>query len=482
MTATSPADRTIRLGTWRHLGWIVAAHVVMLRDAAILDDGALGAVLTALDGVRSGEPPAGSLADLVAAFDERLDALTPAGVTGAARVGRGTADVVAALVRMTLREDLVLLAGAANEVRRALLDLAATHVVTLMPAFSGGQAAQPTTFGHFLGGVLGPLGRTVERAQAAYAEVNRSPLGAGALASSGMGIDRERTAALLGFDGVVTNTFDAVAAVDHLFAAGDVAAAIAAVVRRFLSELLTWLRTDPGSVRLDRDWTGRLPDLPQLRPPARLEAAVERARRVEGDAATLHRVAAEAAYAPIASVADGIAALAGSTLAGCRDLLRETHALVTSGIEVNRAYLANRAGRCFTTSADLADFLMIEEQLDPGAARSIAQLTIGRAMEEGLETSGITPDLIDAAALLVIGREVKAEFEAISRYLAPRRFIERRTVTGAPSATATRAYLDQEGLRVGGDVRWHEETAARIALAEDNVRRIEGEAVSAIQG
>ncbi|CAA9542366.1 MAG: Argininosuccinate lyase [uncultured Thermomicrobiales bacterium] len=477
MTETGSTDR--RRDAWRHLGHLVGAHVTMLRDAAILDDPALAALLTALDGVVRADPPAGlDLAGLAAAFDERVDALTPAGVAGAAGVGRGRADTLATLARLTLRDRLLELAKTVNDARAAVLDLASAHATTLMPAFAGAQAVQPTTFAHHLGGVLGPLGRAAARLPGAFAEVNRSPLGAGALASSPLPVERERVAALLGFDGVIANTFDAVAATDHLVTAVGVAADAAAAPRRFLDDLLVWLRTDPGSVRLADEWVETDPSLPHLRAPGGLARLIERAAGVEVGAAAVASHARRQPYGPVGTATGGLldGALvaiegAGAVNNGIRDLL-------SGGLEVNRAFLANRAGRAHTTSGDLADFLLVEEGLDPVAARNVAALAVGRAMREGIEISGLTPAMLDAAALLTVGRELGVEVETLSRHLAPRRFVERRTATGSPNPDATRAYLDGERLRLGADARWQADTSARLATALDEWERIAAEASS----
>jgi hypothetical protein len=78
------------------------------------------------------------------------------------------------------------------------------------------------------------------------------------------------------------------------------------------------------------------------------------------------------------------------------------------------------------------------------SAANIATMTVNRAIADEIEASGINTQMIDASALLVIGRELAVEFEAISRYLAPRRFLERRTSTGTPSPARTREYLGRE--------------------------------------
>jgi len=476
MTAQQTANRSRE--TWRDLGSLVTAHVVMLRDAAILDDPVLAALLTALDGVARAEPPVADLAGLVVAFDERVDALTPAGASGAAGVARGRADTLATLARLTVRDRLFALATSVNDARSALLEMASSHATTLMPAFADGQAVQPTTFAHYLGGILGPLGRAAARLPAAYAEVNRSPMGAGALASSPLPIERERVAALLGFDGVVPSTYDAVAATDHLVTAVAVAADAAAALRRFLDDLLVWLRSDPGSVRLTDEWVETDPSLPHLRAPGGVARLAGRAAGVEHVAAGVATQARRLPYGPVGGATGGLLDAALGVIDEAIAVAVRTRLLVADGLEVNRAYLANRSGRGQTTAGDLADFLLVEEGLDPAAARNVAALAVGRAIREGVELSGLTPAMIDAAALLVVGRELGVEVETLSRHLAPRRFVERRTATGSPNPDATRAYLDGERLRLGADARWQAETSARLAAALGELERVAEEATA----
>jgi argininosuccinate lyase len=150
-------------------------------------------------------------------------------------------------------------------------------------------------------------------------------------------------------------------------------------------------------------------------------------------------------------------------------LVSDVAHFLEDGLIVNAAYFSNRAGRSFSTSSDLADFLILEEQLLPGEAEQIAALTISRARDQGLEAAGITVDLIDGAALMVIGRELKVEFEAISRYLAPRRFIERRTALGSPSPESMRRFVhhrrqDHNERNVRMDQRRRHVEAAETAL------------------
>jgi hypothetical protein len=162
---------------------------------------------------------------------------------------------------------------------------------------------------------------------------------------------------------------------------------------------------------------------------------------VEAEAAAIRSVAQRLPWGAIPGEIGAYLPVADSAIGQLDVLIERTSYLMERALIVNRAALANRAGRDFVTAGDLADFLMIEEQIEPQAARTIAGMVIGRAREAGLEASGITVEMIDTAALMVIGREIKVEFETISKYLAPRRYIERRNQTGGPAPSAMKSWL-----------------------------------------
>ncbi len=460
-----------RTATWAAIARGLSAHVVMLRDVAILDDPSAASLLTAIDSVRRGESPSidGSIA-LVAAFDERFDSLTPPGTSGAGRIARARHDLAITARRLVLRDQTLALASALNVARGALIAFAEGHVFTLMPVWSGSALLQPTNLAHFLTGTTAPLGRSARRLHLAYEELDRSAMGAGALAGPGFPVDRDEVADLLGAEGPIQSTFDALSALDDLVSVGEAASSAVAPIRRLLTELLLWPRTDPSAIRLAEELLAPIDqNLPHFRPPATLERVIANARTVEETAATITRAANETPYGPASDTGDRAASLAGSALKLAAHVAESFTTLVSGPIEINRAWLARNAGRDLITSGDLGDFLMAEEGLDPASARDIAALTAHRAREEGLEASGITPPLIDAAALLVIGRELGIEIERLGAYLAPRRFVEKRTMLGGPAPAAVRELLQGERTRLEADQRWLEAKRTRITLAEANL-------------
>src|SRR5262249_59698784 len=117
---------------------------------------------------------------------------------------------VATDIRLWLRGAIDALTVEIARLRRALLDLAETHAGTIMPGFTHLQVAQPVTFGHHLMAYDAMLARDMERLADCRRRVNRLPLGSAALAGTSFPIDRDQVAKELGFEGLITNSLDAV--------------------------------------------------------------------------------------------------------------------------------------------------------------------------------------------------------------------------------------------------------------------------------
>ena len=124
--------------------------------------------------------------------------------------------------------------------RVALQDLAERHADTIMPGFTHLQVAQPVTFGHHLMAYDAMLARDVERLRDCRRRVNRLPLGSAALAGTSFPIDRERVARELGFEGVSTNSLDAVSDRDFAIEFEAAAALVMVHLSRFAEELVLW--------------------------------------------------------------------------------------------------------------------------------------------------------------------------------------------------------------------------------------------------
>lgn len=448
---------------WNHAVLVNAAHVRGLMQDEVIDDGVSSAINRALDSVyRAAVASEGSVHQSVREIDERVDALLPGEIGGAATLGATRVETIATALRMRWRQGALDVLGEATALREALLDLADVHAVTVMAAVWDRRPANPTTLAHFLGGAIAPLAMASERLKTAIPWVDRSPFGAGVLAGEVMGQDRERVALSLGFPVSIDNTLDALGSVEDFVGLTEALAANLAASRRLMAELLTWIRTEPTSFFLDERWESTPePSMPALTTSARLETLVFDLQAAEGEARSAVDLLRSLPYGPLGAAWDPVARSIDRVMVSATSGMRDSTRAISEALIVNRAYLANRAGRMYSTAGDLAPFLMQEEQLPPTAARQIASLVVSRLREQNLEASAVTQDIIDSAALMVIGRELKVEMETLGRYLAPRRFIERRDVLGSPAPERTRTWLASERSRLDADRAWAKERQKR---------------------
>lgn len=441
---------------WQLATLVTAAHVRHLAASEVVDANVSAAVYRALESVGRARPAEGLTASAtVREIEERVDTLIPREIAGAATLGASRVETLATALRMAWRAEAAEVLRQAIAFRAALLDLADVHAVTVMVAVWDRRPANPTTLAHFLGGAIGPLGLAGTRLTQAIPWVDRSPFGAGVMTGEVMGMERDEVGASLGFSSTIPNTLDALGSVEDLVALAEALGANLAASRRLMVELLTWIRTEPTSFFLDEQWEATPePSMPAHTTSARLESLVLDLQLAESEARAAVDLLRSLPYGPLGTAWDAVASVMGRALASASRGMRESAAAIEGALIVNRAYLANRAGRMYTTAADLAPFLMTEEGLPPTAARQIASLVISRLREQNLEASAVSQDIIDSAAVMVIGRELKVEMETLGRYLAPRRFIERRDVLGSPAPERTRAWLADERSRLEADRAW----------------------------
>jgi len=186
--------------------------------------------------------------------------------------GRSRNDQVATDVRLWLRDEIITIRAEIRRLQGALLDLAEREADTIMPGFTHLQTAQPVTFGHHLMAWFEMLERDHGRFADCTRRLNVMPLGAAALAGTTYPIDRHYTAELLGFDGPMENSLDAVSDRDFAIEFGAAASVLMMHLSRIAEELILWSSAQFAFIELsDRFCTGssimpqkKNPDVPEL--------------------------------------------------------------------------------------------------------------------------------------------------------------------------------------------------------------------------
>ena len=157
------------------------------------------------------------------------------------------------------------------------------HAGLIMPGFTHMQVAQPVTFGHHMLAYVEMFERDRERMLDLRRRVNRSPLGAAALAGTTYPIDREYSASLLGFEAVAQNSLDAVSDRDFAIEFCSAAAVLMMHISRLSEELVIWMSQRFAFIKLPDRFTTGSSIMPQKKNPDVPETARGKAGRVYGD-------------------------------------------------------------------------------------------------------------------------------------------------------------------------------------------------------
>ena len=231
------------------------AHADMLGDTGIVSREEADTLIAGLKSLES-DIDAGTLLLPMDAEDvhtavegllrERLGA-----VAGKLHTARSRNDQVATDVRLYLRDAIDGIAPELKALQAALLKLAEGEFDTILPGCTHLQHAQPVVLAHHLLAYFWMLDRDRERLADLRHRVNRSPLGAGALAGTGFPINRKQTAAALGFEQVLENSLDAVADRDFAVEFMAFASILAMHISRLAEEIILWNTPEFRFVTLD---------------------------------------------------------------------------------------------------------------------------------------------------------------------------------------------------------------------------------------
>lgn len=197
--------------------------------------------------------------------------------------GRSRNDQVATDIRLYLRGEIDTIVARIEHLQEVLVEQAKRGSDIIMPGFTHMQVAQPVTFGHHMLAYVEMFERDRERFLDVRRRVNRSPLGAAALAGTTYPIDREYTAELLGFEAVAQNSLDAVSDRDFAIEFCAASSVLMMHISRLSEELVTWMSQRFSFIKLPDRFTTGSSIMPQKKNPDVPETARGKSGRVYGD-------------------------------------------------------------------------------------------------------------------------------------------------------------------------------------------------------
>ena len=365
-------------GSKAHVAMLAKQGIVSAEDAAAID---AGLDTVAADYAANGVPEDLALEDIHMLTEAKLAAAIGP-VAGRLHTARSRNDQVATDFRLWVRDAIDQVLDALTGLTHALLTRAEEHADAVMPGFTHLQSAQPVTLGHHLMAYVEMTARDISRFRDARARMNLCPLGSAALAGTSFPLDRQMTAAALGFDGPTRNSLDGVSdrdfALDYLTCATQTALHLS----RLAEEFVLWASQPFGFVALSDQWSTGSSIMPQKRNPDAAELVRGHAGRIVGCQTALMVTMKGLPLAYSKDMQDD-----KPPVFEAHDLLGLSIAAMTGMVE-SATFRTNRmrglAESGFATATDFADWLVREAGLPFREAHHVTGRAVKRAEELGV--------------------------------------------------------------------------------------------------
>ncbi|MEM6738551.1 MAG: argininosuccinate lyase [Pseudomonadota bacterium] len=467
-TVLSPLFEGVKRHYADHMGAINQAHLVMLKETGILstaDSRQIAAALAAIDAevdiatLRY----TGAYEDYFFLLEAELRARL-GDLGGALHTARSRNDMDHTLFKMALRTRGEALQDRVLHLAGRLTDKAARETHTLIVAYTHGQPAQPTTFGHYLGAAIEVLLRDAARLDAAIEALGHCPMGAAAITTSGFPIDRARMAELLGFEAPLLNSYGCIAAVDYVTGLYSAIKLVFLHLGRLIQDLQFWSAFEIGQLYVPNALVQISSIMPQKRNPVPIEHMRHLASVTVGRCNTIVDTMHNTPFTDM-NDSEGEVQQAGYAAFESGGRVLDLLAVMLPACSIDGARVRRNMDAACVTVTELADTLVRDEGLTFRQAHDVAAETARAVIAEGAALgTGFTA--FHAAFAEVAGLKSSLDAARFAEATAPETFVARRDRPGGPAPaameTALAAYRkERDTLRARSTVR-----TARIAAAD----------------
>ena len=475
-TVLAPLFEGVKTHYAAHMGAINRAHLVMLTETGILPADDAKAI-------------AGALRDIEAETD--IDALAYTGehedyfflveaelrkrlgdLGGALHTARSRNDMDHTLFKLALRGRVARLLDQALTLTEALIAKAEAEKATLIVAYTHGQPAQPSTYGHYLGAMIEVLLRDIARLNAAADGLEHCPMGAAAITTSGFPIDRDRVADLLGFEGPLVNSYGCIASVDYVTGLYSAIKLMFLHLGRVIQDMQFWTAFEVGQLYVPNSLVQISSIMPQKRNPVPIEHLRHLASATVGHCDTIVNVMHNTPFTDMNDSEGEVQQVGYAAFERGARVLQLLTALIPA-CQVNADRVRRTTDAACITITELADTLVRDEDLTFRAAHDIAAHTAKAVIAQEVPLGqGYTA--FAKAFRTATDRDPQMTEAAFKTAVAPETFVALRDRLGGPAEPALRAALqdyasatrDQRGAMIGRQTR-HKTAEQRLHAAFD---------------
>lgn len=432
------------------------AHNIMLFEQGIMTERELASILGSLERIRR-DWHEGRLS-LNTRFED-IHELIEAQVVdeigietgGKLHTGRSRNDQVAVDLRMRVRTEILNLSDRLLDLIEVLIKVSEGHSDSLMLLYTHTQHAQIGVFAHYLLSYVDALMRDFERLSNCLGRVNLSPLGACAIGGTGIPIDRERTSDLLGFDGLVENSIDAVSSRDFAVETVSCLAILMAHLSRISEDLVLWSTSEFGYVELTDEFSSTSSVMPHKKNPCGVELVRGKTGIVYG------------ALINLLTMVKGLVTGYNRDLQETKKPLWlsfdavESSLMVLAGVfrtlEVKSTRMRSAATESYAPAVDLAEALTRGCRLSFREAHKVVGELVRESVKSGTPFNQINMKDLEEACNVALGRKVELPASILKAAANAESILDGRESIGGPKPGEVRRMISsrEKDVKTGRD-------------------------------
>lgn len=449
------------------------AHDIMLCERGIIPRSDLRKILHALEKIRKKLEKRtlrieGAYEDIHEFLEDQVIREIGIEAGGKLHTARSRNDQVALDIRMKTRTELDRISQKLLGLIQALLGRVSDTKDIPMILYTHTQHAQIGNFAHYLLAKTDVFSRDFERLSSCYTRVNKNPLGGSAIGGTRFSIDRSRTTFLLGFDGVVENSIDAVSSRDFAIETVACLSTLMVNMSRIAEDLIIWSSSEFGYVELSDEYASTSSIMPQKKNPCTLEL-------IRGKTAQV-----------CSSLVDLVISMKGLPTGYSRDLqatkpslwaalktVRESLEVmsgVISSLKVNRERWIDATQNTYAVAVDLAEELTARGLPFRQSHKFVGKL-VRHLIEHRLRMEDVKPELVADISEKTIGIKVKLSDAELSHMLDPYCSLKARRSMGSPSPKEVERMFQERRKKVEGYIDIVESRAAKLEEANLELER-----------
>lgn len=304
----------------------------------------------------------------------------------------------------------------------ALVQISEKHTKDIIPGFTHMQHAQPVTLAHHLCAWAWMLTRDWERLEDNLKRIAVSPIGSGALAGSGLPLDRKFEAKELGFDSITMNSLDSVSDRDYCIETASDMALIQMHLSRFCEEVVLWATTEFSFIDLSEKWSTGSSIMPQKKNPDFAELIRGRTGRVYGDLIALLTMMKGLPLAYDRDMQEDKQSLFESIDVVCSNLSVFTQMIATAKWNIEKMEEGCQGG--FLNATDVADYL-VRKGMPFRTAHGVSARSVRLAIEKNCRLEDLSLEEFKSCSDLI----EKDIFDVIP----PKACVNARKTDGGPA-------------------------------------------------